>query len=87
MLRNKATLDKVILDETLRAKLPYLDGIMEVCDESGQTLGHYLPVDVDTRVLEAVRQCPHSEEELERRQHESGGRTLAEIWKSLGITA
>ncbi len=76
---------KVVLDQTLRSKLNGLNEQLEVCDESGRTLGQFLPEDQYKKLLyKAVEAaCPHSREELECRRHEKGGRTLAEILKSL----
>ena len=79
--------DALVTDETLRAQLPPLDGVIKVFDENGQLVGHFLSAKCDLEVLECVRACPYSEEELERFRQETGGRTLDEIWKSLGITA
>jgi hypothetical protein len=74
---------KVIVGESLRAQLPSLAERIEFCDEAGKTLGRFLPEDV---YRELVRACAGhiSEEEIERRRREPRGRTLAEIWKSLG---
>jgi hypothetical protein len=79
---------KVTLDPELRAKLNGLDEQIEVCDESGRTLGHYLPADLYEELFYAAlaAESPHSKEELKRRHRETGGRSLAEIWKSLGRT-
>jgi hypothetical protein len=79
-------MNKVILDPDLRAKLHNLDGELELCDESGRTVGHVLPADVYRDLLLAWADAQISEEELERRRRQPGGRTLAEIWKRLGRT-
>ena len=57
-----------------------VDGLVEpvqVCDSAGRTLGHFVPVSV-------ADDCPYSAEELARLQAEEGGRSLSEIWKTLG---
>lgn len=51
-----------------------------VVDRSGRTLGHFVP----TGAMAAADDCPYSPEELERMRLEEGGRSLQEIWKSLG---
>jgi hypothetical protein len=81
-------MSKVILDEVLRAKLNGLHEQVELCDESGQTVGHFLPADAYKKLFYAAlaAECPHSAKELERRHQAEGGRSLAEIWKSLGRT-
>jgi hypothetical protein len=79
-------MQKIVVDPALRAKLHNLAEHVELCDESGQTLGHFLPA-ADYKNLQCVSiDFPFTEEEIERRRHEKGGRTLAEIWKSLGRT-
>jgi hypothetical protein len=82
-----ANLHNVVLDASLRAKLHDLNGIVKLCDESGKVVGHVLPIDVPLILLEGLRKCPHSEEELERSRQETGGKTLDEILNGLGQTA
>jgi hypothetical protein len=79
-------MSKITLDPELKAKLNGLDQSLEICDESGTVVGHYLPHDVYKKMFYAAlaSECPFSAEELERRHKEKGGRTLAEIWKALG---
>jgi hypothetical protein len=75
---------KVIFDEVLRSRLNGLDAPVELCDQSGQTVGHVLPHDVYLKLLYDAARAQATEEELDRISHEPGGRPLAEIWKSLG---
>jgi hypothetical protein len=77
---------QIVLDPQLRAKLNGLNKQLEMCDESGKTLGHFVPAELYKKMLYAavLAACPHSPDELERRRRETGGRTLAEIWKNLG---
>jgi hypothetical protein len=75
---------KVIVDETLRSKLNGLDGQLEFCDESGRTVGHFLPDALYKKLLYTSDQCPYTEEEIRRHMEEPGGSTLAEIWERLG---
>jgi hypothetical protein len=77
-------MSRVIVDESLRSKLNGFNEEVELCDESGKTLGHFLPPDVYREFLVAWSEAHTTDEELERRMNEPGGRTLAEIWKSLG---
>jgi hypothetical protein len=74
---------KVILDESLRAKLNNLDAEVEVCDESGRTVGHFLPEEVYMELLYASAKARYSDEELDRRRYEEGGSSLAEFWKRM----
>jgi hypothetical protein len=75
---------KVVVDEELRAKLNGLQEKIELCDEAGQTLGLFLPTELYWRLQLAADGCPYTYEELQQSWQEEGGRTLAEIWKSLG---
>jgi hypothetical protein len=79
-------MSKVTLDPMLRAKLNGLSEPLEMCDESGKVVGHFLPAaDYEKlmyRLAEAM--CPYTPEELAQAQQETGGRPLAEIWKTLG---
>jgi hypothetical protein len=79
-------MSRVIIDESLRAKLNGFDEEIELCDETGRTVGHFLPTDSYREMLVAWSKAHTTDEELERRMSEPGGRTLAEIWKSLGQT-
>ena len=42
---------KVIVDQSLRSKLNGLDEQVELCDESGRTMGHFLPDDLYRKLL------------------------------------
>ena len=79
-------MSKIIIDDTLRAKLNGLNSETEFCDESGKTLGHYVPSDLFARMLYAWAKSQITDAEIEAASREPGGRTLAEIWQSLGRT-
>jgi hypothetical protein len=71
-------MSKVILNALLQAELmSHSNGPVEVCDESGKTLGYFHPLVRPTETL-AV-QSPFSLEELERRRQQRTGKPLAEI--------
>jgi hypothetical protein len=73
-------MSKMVLDEATSARLLALGDRVELCDKSGRTLGFFVPAtESNPRVF-----SPISDEELDRRSREPGGRTLAEIWTSLG---
>jgi hypothetical protein len=73
-------MDKIILDPTLREKLNGLDRELELCDETGRTLGHYLPEAAYRKLVLASLQVRLTEEEIEQRRQQRGtGRSLAEI--------
>ncbi len=75
---------RVTVDETLRSQLNGLDGQVEFCDESGRTVGRFLPEALYKQLLNSSDQCPYTEEEIRRHMDEPGGRPLVEIWQRLG---
>lgn len=75
-------MEKVILDADLRAKLRGGQTWVEVHDEAGNVVGHYLPRDEYLRLVYAVEKAAVSDEELaeaRRDIRENGGVTTAEI--------
>ena len=72
---------RLILDQATLETLNGLKQAAELCDESGRTIGYFRPA-VDRSLYDRV-QSPISEEELQRRERELGGRTLAEILADL----
>ena len=81
-------MSKIILDEDLRARLNGLDRTLEVCDEDGHTVGHFLPAAEYRKLLYAAvnASCKVSDEEMDRRRQEGGGMSLAEFWKRMGVS-
>ena len=79
-------MSKITLDPTLRAKLNGLNETLEICDEAGETVGHFLPADVYRKMIYQIAeaQCPHTKEEQAELRKQTGGITLAEFWKSMG---
>ncbi len=75
---------KMIVEESLRTKLSKVEEEVEFCDESGNLLGIFYPFGKGNFSPPPGFESPISDEELERRRKETGGRTLAEIWKRLG---
>jgi hypothetical protein len=73
-------MNRIRVNKSLGAKLDAVAEPVEVVDESGRTLGHFLPVPP----LGASDGCPYSISELHRMRLEDGGRSLTEIWESLG---
>ncbi|HET6575110.1 MAG TPA: hypothetical protein VFG68_16000 [Fimbriiglobus sp.] len=81
---------KVILDADLRAKLQGGQTGVEVCDDTGQTIGYYLPRDEYVRLLYEIElaQPPISSQEREearRELRETGGVTTAEVLDRLRV--
>jgi hypothetical protein len=75
---------KVTLDPQLRAKLNGLNEQLEICDEAGKTVGHFLPASVYMRLLYDAINARVTDEELRQADEEPGGCSLAEIWQRLG---
>jgi hypothetical protein len=73
-----------VLDEALRAKLNGLSEPLEVRDETGRIVGHFLPAAIYEQLLYAVERVPFAPEELARRRAEPGGGPLADLWRRLG---
>ena len=72
-------MNRITVDSSLKSQLDGLDTPVEVVDETGRKLGHFVP----TSTLSSEN-CPYSAEELARMHNEQDGRSLADIWKSLG---
>jgi hypothetical protein len=68
----------IVLDADLRAKLNGLNEKVEVRDEAGNIVGHFLPSEEYYRLLCKTIEIPYSKEEIARRRAEKGGRTLME---------
>jgi hypothetical protein len=79
-------MNRIVLDESTWEKLRGVHEVVEVCDQSGERVGHFLSDDLFRRLLYDWANAQVSDEELERRRQQPGGRTLAEIWARLNST-
>lgn len=80
-------MEKILLDDELRSRLNGLNTELELTDESGRTMGHFLPPEIYKKLLYAyaMSKCPYTEAELAQlRQEREGARPLAEFWKEMG---
>jgi hypothetical protein len=75
---------KVIVDADLRSRLHNLESTLELCDESGLTVGYFVPSPDRLRWAYDWARTAFPEDELERSRQELGGRTIAEILQRLG---
>jgi hypothetical protein len=83
LLLESVNVTKLIVDTVMQAKLSNLNGVLEVCDEAGQTLGYFHPLPKqDSGAGDKIR-SPFSEEELERRRQQRTGRSLRKILEGL----
>jgi hypothetical protein len=77
---------RITLEPGFREKLKNLSEELELCDETGETMGRFLPETVYKKLLYALalaQRPPLTPEEIDRRKHETGGRPLDEILKQL----
>jgi hypothetical protein len=79
-------MQRVTIDREFKKKLNGLDSEIEFCDESGQTVGRFVPEEEYMRLLYASIEIPFSEEEIEQAFNEGGGRPLKEILEDLNQT-
>jgi hypothetical protein len=79
-------MSRVIIDDALGSKLSTYAKTVELCDQSGRLLGHFVPISREETISRPEDGCPDSEEELQAMRKQPGGRPLAEIWKRLGRT-
>lgn len=79
-------MNKIVLSEALRNQLNGLNEELEMQDESGRTIGHFVPPDLYRQMLYAyaMSRCPYTEEELAEMERDTeGARPLAEFWKEM----
>lgn len=70
---------KLSVDAEFQAQLTQADGLVEICDASGRTLGFFHPSPPGT----LKEMSPFSDEEIEQLAKQREGRPLAEIWNDL----
>ena len=73
-----SAMSKIVIDEALQSKLNGCAQQIEFCDDSGRTVGHFVPEDLYRKMLYAYAesQCPYSEEEIRQSREEGGGRAV-----------
>jgi hypothetical protein len=76
-------MNRVIVNPMLRAKLDNLNSAMELCDESGTTLGYFVPASDQKRALYKWIQESVTDAELHQAFDESGEYTLKEVLADL----
>jgi hypothetical protein len=76
-------MSQVVVDAATRTKLLQVAGRAEICDESGELLGDFIP---KTAAEPLVPWDPSiTKEELDQRAQSARGRSLSEVLKGLGI--
>jgi hypothetical protein len=73
----------IVVDKELREKLRSLGREVPLCDETGSTIGWFLPEAEYMKVLYERAKNMFTDEELERAEKQAGGRPLADILSDL----
>jgi hypothetical protein len=71
---------KVIVDPVTEAKLAATRKTLEICNDRGRVLGHFVP---NLNPGEVSMEPQISQEELDRRERAGGGRPLVDILADL----
>jgi hypothetical protein len=74
---------RLVLDAETAARFKDVGERVELCDASGRTLGYFHPANGRDYLTDEERRGPFSDEELERRRREPGGKPLSEVLKRL----
>ena len=70
---------RVVVDASRHVKLPQVDSSFEFCDESGRTLGFFVPVLDRLGPLYDWARTEFTEEEIDRARQEPRGLTTAQV--------
>jgi hypothetical protein len=76
-------MNRVYVDEVLQSKLDELRTEAELCGKDGHLLGYFIPVVPSDREIYDWAEAQTSDEEIERRRREPGGKTTAELLEYL----
>lgn len=74
-------MNRLVVDPATLAGLRDVRQTLELCDDSGRVVGHFIPTVDRSQYSELEPQI--SEDELDRRERIRGGRSLAEILTAL----
>lgn len=76
---------RIVVGSDMGKQLAELDGPADLFDEVGRTLGRFTPA---RGIFQPPPEdhCPHTADELAAMRAETGGQSLEEIWKDLGVT-
>ena len=73
-------MNRITVGQPLTTQLEDLAVPVELVDETGRPLGHFVP-----RLATITSDdCPYSPDQLDAMHVEQGGRPLSEIWRSRG---
>ncbi|MBU4273475.1 MAG: hypothetical protein KKA28_16570 [Planctomycetes bacterium] len=69
----------ISVDTSVRLQLGNLDSALELCDESGATLGYFVPAAQRQRELYEQARTMFSDADIERARGQTGGSTTEEV--------
>ena len=75
-------MSKIVLDKQMRAKLNNLQEQFELCDESGHTLGQFLPTEVYERLVYDWAKSQFTDEELDLARQQPGDARRRSFWNA-----
>jgi hypothetical protein len=75
----------IVLDPQMQSKLEASNDPVNLVDEAGEVVRVALTPEQYLRYLYQTVKVPISDEEIARRKSETGGSSLDEIWKRLGV--
>jgi len=76
-------MNRITIDESLRAQLDSLGSRLEFCDQAGHTLGYFIPASEERSLLYAWARGEFTDEEIDRARREPGGLSLTELLADL----
>jgi len=74
---------KIVIDPPTLAKLNNLDSRLEICDQSGRTLGYFVPSAEQEKLLYDWARQEFTDKEIDSARNESGGYRLDDILAEL----
>jgi hypothetical protein len=77
------SMNRMVVDTLVRSRLDNLNSAMELCDESGATLGYFVPASDRQRALYQWVQESVTDEELQVAFDEPGEYTIEEVLADL----
>ena len=78
-------MNRLVIDESMREACERAEGPVEVCDREGRFLGFF--IGAGDKAIYRLLDSGLSDEELQERLRERGGRTLEEILRDLEAQA
>jgi hypothetical protein len=79
-------MNKIVLDDHLKAKLNGLDKTVEVRDETGRTVGQFVPQEEYLKLFYAFLKTVFTDEEIERGRNSANWHRLDDILRRGGQT-